>query len=67
MVNSNRGPNWASLQDIRLGNVSDFDFDSDLDFDLSRSLKVKFETVIELSILFPISNTGPNLRLLYKI
>ncbi len=64
MINSNIGPNWAPLRNIRLGNVSDFDID--LDFDLSRSLKVKFETVIGLPIyvygflsMFN-GNIGPN-------
>ncbi len=44
MFNSNIWPNSASLQDIRLRNMSD------LDFDLSRSLKVKCDDVIGLAI-----------------
>ena len=44
MVNSNIGPNSAPLRDIRLWNLSD------LDFDLSRSLKVKSNGAVGLSI-----------------
>ena len=55
MVNSNIGPNLASLRDIRLQNLSY------LDFDLSRSLKLKIDGVIGLAIygfLMDNSNMG---------
>ena len=58
MVNANIEPNSTSLRDIRLRILSD------LDFDLSRSLKVKYESAIGLSIygflLMFYSNIGPN-------
>ena len=44
MFNSNIWPNSTPLQDIRLQNLSD------LEFDLSRSLKVKCDDVIGLSL-----------------
>ena len=44
MVNGNIWPNTASLQDIRLRNLSD------LEFDISRSLKVKCDDVMGLAI-----------------
>ena len=58
MFNSNMGPNWALLQDIRLQNLRDVDVDP------SRSLKVKCEGAIGLSIYGSLlmfnSNLGPN-------
>ncbi len=42
MFNSNLGPNYAPLQDIRLQNMCD------LEFDLSRSLKVKSNGAVGL-------------------
>ncbi len=44
MFNSNIGPSYFSLQDTRLQNLGD------LEFDLSRSLKVKSNGAIGLSI-----------------
>ena len=44
MVNSYIGPNAAPLQDIRLEKLID------LDFDLSKSLKVKCDNAIRLTI-----------------
>ncbi len=58
MLNSDKGPNKASLRDIRLQNLGN------LAFDLSRSPKVKSEGVIGLPIygilLMFNSNIGPN-------
>ncbi len=58
MVNSNLWPNSAPSQDIRLQNLSD------LEFDFSRSLKVKCDYVIGLSLyaflLMFNSNIWPN-------
>ncbi len=44
MLNSNIGPNYAPLRDIRLLNLGE------LDFDLSRSLKVKCDSAIGLPL-----------------
>ena len=44
MFNSNIWPNSVPLQDTKLRNLSD------LDVDLSRSLKVKCDSIIGLSI-----------------
>ncbi len=44
MFNSNMGPNYAPLRDIRLQNVGDVDFYP------SRSLKVKCDGAIGLTI-----------------
>ncbi len=49
MFNSNIGPSWAPLWDIRLKNLSD------LDVDLSRSLNVKSNGAITPHIWIPIS------------
>ncbi len=58
MFNSNIGPNLRLLYEIWLLNLSD------LEFDLLRSLKVKYDSVIELHIydflLMFNSNLGPN-------
>ncbi len=58
MVNSNIGPNWAPLRDIRLQHLSDLDFDS------SGSLKFKYDSAIGLTIhgfiLMINVNMGPN-------
>ncbi len=56
MINSNiLGPNQSPLQDIRLRNLSD------LDFDLSRSLKVKSNGAVGLSMyeILLMSNSNP--------
>ena len=61
MVNSNIGPNWAPLQDIRLATASNFDFDSDLDFDFQGHSRSKsFGLPIYGSLLMFNSNIGPN-------
>ncbi len=61
MFNSNIGPKWAPLRDIRLQNLGD------LDFDLSRSVKVKCDSAIGLPIygflLMINSNLWPNTAL----
>ena len=58
MFNSNMGPKYAPLRDVRLQNLGD------LDFDLSRSLTVKCEGATGLPIcsflLMFNSNRGPN-------
>ena len=66
MLNSNIGPNWVPLRDIRLRNLCD------LDFDLSMSFKVKNDGAIGVAIygfllMVYISNMGPNSALLRDI
>ncbi len=58
MFNSNIGPSWVHILNIRLRKLSD------LEFDLSRSLKVKFNSAIGLPIhgflLMVNSDISPN-------
>ena len=54
MFNSNIGPNWALMRDIRLRNFGD------LDFDLSRSLKVKSNGAPRLPIYDFLSVSNSN-------